>query len=74
LEGTYLVWTDFSAYGLDDNELEEALLKRAKVWLDRGTLFGGPSSGFQRINIACPRPLLREGLERIAGVLNNVRA
>jgi cystathionine beta-lyase len=70
LEGTYLAWMDFRSLGIDDDELEDLLLKKAKVWLDRGTLFGGPSGGFQRINIACPRPLLREGLDRITAVIN----
>lgn len=70
LEGTYLVWTDFRQLGMSDDELDDLLLKQAKVWLDKGSLFGGSSNGFQRINIACPRPLLREGLNRIADVLS----
>ncbi len=69
LEGTYLAWMDFRPLGYEDDTLEDLLLKKGKVWLDRGRLFGGPSKGFQRINIACPRALLQEGLQRIAAVL-----
>lgn len=66
LEGTYLVWLDFRAYGLSDEELERRLLEEAGVWLDSGRMFGREGEGFQRINIACPRSLLQEALDRIA--------
>jgi cystathionine beta-lyase len=73
LEGTYLVWLDFRQYFSrrgDADGFNKRLLEQAKVWLDDGPLFGGESRGFQRLNIACPRQLLEQGLARIAGVLN----
>jgi cystathionine beta-lyase len=72
LEGTYLVWADFRAYKLSDRELTDRLLRRGKVWLDGGSMFGPEGEGFQRINIACPRPLLEDGLERIARSLEGL--
>jgi len=69
LEGTYLVWLDFRGLGLPDEELKSLLLKKARVWLDDGPMFGPGGAGFQRINIACPRKILKEGLRRIAGAL-----
>ena len=65
-EGTYLLWLDFSAYGYSDSELDDIIVNKAKVWLDRGTMFGIEGEGYQRINIATPRPILQEALERIA--------
>ena len=65
-EGTYLLWLDFSAYGYSDSELDDLIVNRAKVWLDRGTMFGSEGDNYQRINIATPRALLQEALERIA--------
>ncbi len=65
LEGTYLLWIDCSALGLDDQSLRDFFLKEAGVWLDEGTKFGTGGSGFMRMNIACPRSLLSEALERI---------
>jgi cystathionine beta-lyase len=73
LEGTYLAWLDFRQYfsnGEDADGFNKRLLEQAKVWLDDGPLFGDESRGFQRINIACPRQLLEQGLTRIAGALN----
>ena len=64
-EGTYLLWLDFSAYGYSDSELDNLIVNKAKVWLDRGTMFGCEGEGYQRINIATPRPILEEALKRI---------
>ncbi len=70
-EGTYLAWIDFSGYGLDDRELSRLLLKKANVLLEGGTIFGPEGSGFQRMNIACPRSILKEGLTRISAALTD---
>lgn len=64
-EGTYLLWLDFSAYGYSDSELDNLIVNKARVWLDRGTMFGCEGEGYQRINIATPRPILEEALKRI---------
>lgn len=64
-EGTYLVWLDFRALGLSDKELDELIVKKAGLWLDGGSMFGAGGEGFQRINIACPRSLLEEALNRL---------
>lgn len=68
-EGTFLLWLDFSSYNFSDKELDEIIVHKAKVWLDRGTMFGFEGNNFQRINIATPRPLLQEALERIKNAL-----
>lgn len=65
-EGTYLLWLDFSAYGLSDKELNEKIIRDAHLWLDDGPIFGAGGSGFQRINIACPWSTLENGLEHLA--------
>lgn len=64
-EGTYLVWLDFRETGLSVDELEHLIVHKAKLWLDSGKIFGECGSGFQRINVACPRSVLSEALERI---------
>ena len=66
-EGTFLLWLDFSALGYSDSELDDIIVNKAKVWLDRGTMFGPEGDKYQRINIATPEPLLREAIDRIAG-------
>lgn len=64
-EGTYLVWLDFRKTGLSVEELEDLIVNRAKLWLDSGKIFGKSGEGFQRINVACPRQILKEALHRI---------
>lgn len=64
-EGTYLVWLDFSGTGLSETELENVIVRQAKLWLDGGGMFGESGKGFQRINVACPRRTLEEAMERL---------
>jgi cystathionine beta-lyase len=64
LEATYLVWVDCSALGRTSAELGALLRERGKVWVNEGHLYGSAGEGFLRINIACPRSRLAEGLER----------
>ncbi len=68
-EGTYLVWLDFRETGLSAEELDEQIVYQAKLWLDSGKIFGESGRGFQRINVACPRSVLSEALERIRKVI-----
>lgn len=64
-EGTYLVWLDFGSLGLTEEQREELFTKKAGIWLDSGVIFGAAGEGFERINIACPRSILKDALERI---------
>ncbi len=68
-EGTYLVWMDCRRLGLDKDGLKRLMLKEARVYLDEGFLFGPEGEGFERINIACPRSILVEALERIGNAV-----
>jgi cystathionine beta-lyase len=64
-QATYLLWLDCRALGLDDMTLRGFMREKARVGLDDGFLFGAGGSGFQRMNIACPRSILEEALHRI---------
>lgn len=68
-EGTYLVWLDFRQLGMTGEELEEMIVQRARLWLDGGAMFGESGTGFQRVNVACPRKILEEALERMKGAV-----
>lgn len=63
LEGTYLPWVDVSSLGLPTEKIEEELLRNYKVWVNAGAMYG--TEGFIRINVACPRAMLAEGLDRV---------
>lgn len=70
LEGTYLVWVDCRKLNLTSVELEEKLIREGGVWLNPGSMYGAAGEGFMRINIACPKARLEEGLKRIKRVLS----
>lgn len=64
-EGTYLVWIDVRDWGLSQKELERFFINEAQVAMDGGGWFGIEGDGFMRMNVACPRSVLEEALERI---------
>lgn len=72
LEGTYLPWIDITATGMMSQEYSDRLLSEAKVWVNPGTMYGAQSGeGYIRMNIACPRSLLMEALQRCKLMLMN---
>lgn len=72
-EGTYLVWLDCRALGMPDRQLDEWMAQKAGLWLDGGTMFGAGGSGFQRMNIACPRETLCKALARLEQAVREER-
>jgi len=69
LEATYLVWINCRALNKTSKEITEMLLEKEKLWVNEGTMYGAAGEGFIRMNIACPRSLLVEGLNRLYKVL-----
>lgn len=70
-EGTYLIWMDFRNLQMSEDELEELVVQKAGLWLDKGLMFGEAGKGFQRINVACPRVTLKKALERLEQAVKN---
>ena len=62
-EGTYLVWMDLQELNLVDQK--NFIVNKAGLWLDTGSMFGEEGRGFERINVACPRTVLEEALNRL---------
>ncbi len=70
LEGTYLVWVDIRPTGLTSDQVTYLLLSQAHLYVSSGTLYHG--EGYIRLNIACPRSRMTEGLQRLAKTLDEV--
>ena len=64
-EGTYLLWVDFSNLNVDKKDLKNALINKGRIALSDGSSFGIGGAGYYRINLACPRSMVLEGLKRI---------
>ncbi len=71
MEGTYLMWLDCRALGLNQQALERFFIEKAGVGLSSGTHFGAEGEGFMRINLAAPRSRVREALARIGEAVKN---
>jgi aminotransferase/cystathionine beta-lyase len=72
LEGSYLVWADFRAWGLSPEGLEDFMVNKAQLFLDEGYVFGDEGKGFERIAIACPTEVIQEALERLLAARKNI--
>lgn len=65
LEGTYVMWIDFRSLNLDNEKLEKFMKEKASLYLNEGYLFGEEGNGFERLNIACPKNVLKSALDRL---------
>ena len=68
-EATYLAWLDCRQTGITGTEPCEFFLEHAKVGLSDGATFGDDGRGFVRLNFACPRSMLEDGLTRMERAL-----
>ena len=68
-EASYLEWVDCTASGMDGDEVARRLLEEAKLMVNPGSLYGSGGRPFIRVNIACPRTLLMQGLEKLHQIL-----
>ncbi|MCL5795900.1 MAG: PatB family C-S lyase, partial [Gammaproteobacteria bacterium] len=71
-EGTFLMWLDFRALGLDDKKLQAFLVEQAKVGLSAGISYGQGGEGFMRLNIAAPRAMVLQALDQIKRAVNKL--
>jgi cystathionine beta-lyase len=71
-EATYLIWLDFTAYGMNDAELIKFTVEKARVGLNNGGRFGMSGDGWLRINIGCQRSTLEEALQRLGSAFGKL--
>lgn len=71
-QATYLLWLDCSAYGHTGGEIAAHIRRETGLYLSAGTAFGGPRDIYLRLNIACPRATLRDGLRRLKQGLDSM--
>ncbi|MDR4197583.1 MalY/PatB family protein [Bacillus altitudinis] len=64
-DASYLLWLDIRDYELTQAELKRNLLKKGKVILELGNVYGHEGDGFIRMNLGCPAGTVKEGLKRL---------
>jgi len=67
-EATYMLWLDFSAYHLDNKELNHKMIFEAGLGLNNGKEFGKQGEQCLRINLACPRGVVETAMDRMRKV------
>lgn len=71
-DATYLVWLDCRELGMNNEELREFMISKAKIGLNEGYTFGRSLSGFMRLNAACPRVTLERALKQLEDAVNSL--
>ncbi len=64
LQGTYLLWIDVSAYQMTCDEIAKFFIDEVRIAVDYGTWFGQGGENFVRLNLACPKAMLVEAMDR----------
>lgn len=70
-ESTYLLWIDVSMLGMRSDLFAESVRKNTGLYLAAGTQYRGDGADFVRMNVACPRSVLQDGLERLRKAIDN---
>ena len=73
LEATYLVWFDFRNLKLTNEELKQLIIEKAHLGLNDGPTFGDGGSGFQRMNIACPKSVVEKAMNNIKIAVDSLK-
>ena len=73
-QASFLVWLDCRGMGLSHHELQDLFVKKARLALNDGAMFGVGTSpncgaGFMRLNVGTPRAVLAEALERLKAAI-----
>ena len=68
-QGTYLLWIDYRSTGLTEEEIMTSLLTKGKLALEPGSKYGKFGTGYLRMNVACPRATLEDGVQRFIHAL-----
>lgn len=72
-EGTYLIWLDCRQLGMSGEQLERFMIDKAGIAMTAGTYFGENGEGFMRMNIACPRSILKKAMEQLQAAVNDLK-
>ncbi|MBP5406011.1 pyridoxal phosphate-dependent aminotransferase [bacterium] len=64
-EATYLLWLDISKTGLESTEFAAKMREKTGLFLTAGSVYGEAGKYFLRMNIACPKTTLEDGLQRL---------
>jgi cystathionine beta-lyase len=73
LEATYLAWVDFRGLGMSSEEVTRRLAQDAGIAANAGPTFGTGGEGWMRLNLAAPRSLIAEAVERLQGAFKDVQ-
>lgn len=73
-QASFLIWLDCRGLGLDHDRLIDLFVRKARLALNDGEMFGPEGKGFMRLNVASPRAVVREALDRLKDAVSETAA
>jgi aminotransferase class I and II len=71
-QASYLVFIDFSALQLNQKDIVALCTNRAHLALNDGSIYGEEGNGYMRINLACPRSVVRQALAQLKDAITSI--
>lgn len=71
-QASFLIWLDCRALGMTQKQLMFFLKRKAGLYLNDGTMFGPEGEGFVRLNVGCPKSVLRKALDQLAAAVDSL--
>jgi cystathionine beta-lyase len=71
-EATYLLWIDCSSIGIPSDQLAVQIREKTGLYLSQGAVYRGNGAQFLRMNLACPRSRVEDGLERLKRAVEQI--
>lgn len=71
-DASFLIWLDCRKLNLSQEQLVDTFLNKAKLFLNDGSMFGEQGTGFMRMNVGCPRSILKSALESLAAAVSGM--
>lgn len=71
-QASFLSWLDCRGLGLTQAQLNDLFVKKAKLLLNDGTMFGTEGTGFMRMNLGTPQHVLQTALKRLADAVETI--
>ena len=71
-DATYLLWIDVSGTGFGGDEVQARIRKETGLYVNEGSEYGHAGDNFLRMNLACPRKTVEEGLKRLKEGIKNL--
>ena len=70
-QASFLIWLDCAGLEMNSHQLQDFMVKEARLGLNKGTTFGPGGEQHLRLNIGCSREVLKQAMEQLKSAINS---